>query len=284
MEREQNTTGTIDWNYWVQFDLWTLRQGTLLLVSFSPDYDFNAFVAGNFPMAIEYRRIRGLAEASVASGMLVPHDPQVLSEPQFVPQEFVAWATNKKITVPNGLHCLLEQGPDPQTATSVSSSEKFDWKKVPDLRWEEIKIRFLSNTAVSITARDHTERKTYIELGFKNAGRRVETPIASWIVLREYFAKKEVRRNYEKKLKDRIKDIRIRFREFFGIKENPFHGYSIGRWEPKFTVEYQTPGEGQDCPPEFVEYDDNLANSESNHHPFDEEDDDAGRFLRDKKI
>ena len=108
-------------------------------------------------------------------------------------------------------------------------------------------------------------------------------PIQAWIVLREYYAKERVLRRYEKKLGDRIKDIRIRFRAFFGIEENPFYRFANGRWEPKFTVEYQTPSAGQDNPPQFVPFDDNREYPDSNNNNFDEEDDPADRFLRNKK-
>ena len=129
MEREQKTAVSINWKHWVQLDLWTLRQGTLLLLSLPPDHVSDALMAGNFPEAVEYRNIRSLAEASVTFGILVPHDPQVLSEPQFVPQEFVAWADSKKIDVPDDLHCFLGRNPKPVAVTSVASSPSREQQK-----------------------------------------------------------------------------------------------------------------------------------------------------------
>ena len=247
MERGQKTAVSIDWAHWAQIDLWTLRQGTLLLVSLPPDHVSDALMAGSFPELIECRRIRSLAEASVASGALVPHDPQVLSEPQFVPREFVAWADSKKIAVPDHLHCLLEQGPNLEKVTSVSSSKKTDRKNYSDYKWEEITITVTSDNVVRIGARGQSKKHTGEELGFADGrvGDKLTMVWGQLLVLARFngeLTNKDMAQygiKESEQFKQRISALRKRLREWFDIDNDPFYRYKEGN-EVKTRNSYKT--------------------------------------------
>src|SRR5262249_19532987 len=132
----------------------------------------------------------------------------------------------------------------------------------PDLGWEEVTIRFVSDTAVQIRAGDVSRDYTFAEAGFKD-GRSAEKPDKLWLLLR-VFARVdgELTREMLQKLaenpgrppapvkklaenigrapaavKTAVKELRKRLCALVGIDDDPFHPYwKVKAYKVKFTL------------------------------------------------
>ena len=112
-----------DWDYWKKFDLWTLGQAVCLICECDPA----ELESGSHPLSPhlnsrvyddskskELRRLYDLAVNSLESGTLRPADQweqkfrQDLQK-KIKPSQFIAWADNKGISVPDEIKDFKEQ-------------------------------------------------------------------------------------------------------------------------------------------------------------------------------
>jgi hypothetical protein len=118
---------------------------------------------------------------------------------------------------------------------------------LPDLRWDEVTIRFVSDTAVRIRVRDVTLVCTFAEAGFKDR-RRAEKPDTLWQLLlglaRMNGELKWGSQNQVKNIgrtpdavKKAVEGLRKRLCDLVGITEDPFHPYRRHKaYKVKFTL------------------------------------------------
>jgi hypothetical protein len=118
----------------------------------------------------------------------------------------------------------------------------------PGLRWEEVTLQFVSDTALRVRARDASEVYTFAEIGFKD-GRSAERPDKLWLLLR-VFARENGALTWRRSsglvkdigltsaaVKTAVKELRKRLRAVLGIEADPFYPYrKVGAYKVKFAL------------------------------------------------
>jgi len=118
----------------------------------------------------------------------------------------------------------------PKTATSSPFP--------PDLLWEKVMIRLISDDMIGISTKDIKQRKYHFaKIGFDDE-RKGNEPDSRWELLKILIKEGELSwANAEKPdlVKKGIQDIRTRLRDATGIEDDPFKAYRAKKtYEPKF--------------------------------------------------
>jgi hypothetical protein len=118
----------------------------------------------------------------------------------------------------------------------------------PSTTWADVSIRFLSDFRIQITALKWSEPLNFAEAGFEDA--RNEVPNLAWKVLRDLAIKSgELQRptgpGAERKrlvrLEKSVEAIRKRFKQLFGIDDDPFFPYrEVKCYRTKFKISFPT--------------------------------------------
>lgn len=115
---------------------------------------------------------------------------------------------------------------------------------LPELRWEEVTIVFVSDDSVRVSARDVRETYLFSEMGFKDR-RKGDRPDSRWAFLRELAAHegridwqtKSLSSEQRNRAEKAISTVRKRLKTLMGIEEDPFHLYrSRKAYETRFTL------------------------------------------------
>jgi hypothetical protein len=110
-----------------------------------------------------------------------------------------------------------------------------------DLRWDEIRIQFISDTAARISAREVSRVYNFGELGFTDR-RTADSPDTLWGALLAFATRNgEVSWNdapaNPKRFKPYVKELRKRLRAIFGIDGDPFEDYRKAKaYRTKFVI------------------------------------------------
>jgi hypothetical protein len=104
--------------------------------------------------------------------------------------------------------------------------------KIEGLRWEEVRITFVSNYAVRITARGQNLRMNYVDMGFADR-RKTDLPDSRWVILREMacnggsinWESRWVLPKDRNKVSSAISEISRRLVDILKISERPFEPY-----------------------------------------------------------
>ena len=123
--------------------------------------------------------------------------------------------------------------PVKKTSTLFSHKEKTVFPKVDSLKWEDIKITFISHESVRISAKKINRQYHFIEIGFGNK-HHPDIPSKRWEFLKEIARNGGIARpkdNLDVKVGIRngvkaISDIRKTLRKFFNLGGEPFHPYA----------------------------------------------------------
>ena len=154
----------------------------------------------------------------------------------------------KEFATTIGRHPETLFGPRAPGATVTAAQTNNVFQTMGGLKWEEIKVVFVSETEVRVTAGGKRKRLTYIDLRFQDRRQAGVPPIQAWGLLLDFYARGREYREYRGNRKAQIVQIRERFRKYFGIKANPFYPYSNNRWIPKFDLSFERQPAGDEYP------------------------------------
>jgi hypothetical protein len=150
-----------------------------------------------------------------------------------------------------------------ETVPTAQQKNKEPFSQMPDLRWDDITITFVSNDSVKIQARNKAKTFLYADLGFRDA-RKGDLPTKAWDFL-ELLAEKggqidfntlrssrraslgerensEAAQCFNAKNKIRVRELRKKLRTFFGIKADPFYSYKkCLSYKPIFSLKDERP-------------------------------------------
>jgi hypothetical protein len=100
--------------------------------------------------------------------------------------------------------------------------------EMPNLKWEEIVITFISNDSIRIQARNSTKITHYVDMGFRDK-RKGDLPTKAWDFLKNLAENGgEISysgNSYNSKNKIRAKELRKILRNYFKIEADPFYQY-----------------------------------------------------------
>lgn len=145
-------------------------------------------------------------------------------------------AIKEKVLTASTFLNLAKTGLEPEKKdTPVSTPQKqgktkdvIHFPTPPGTQWHEVKISFIDNENVKISARDVTEKKNYAEMGFKD--KKTCKPVKSWEILLSFSENQYLMypHNIKSKIEKSIQDLRKRLKAYFGIQDDPIileHGY-----------------------------------------------------------
>lgn len=98
------------------------------------------------------------------------------------------------------------------------------------LRWEEVKIEFVSNDSIKVTGRGVSKRYLFVEIGFRD-GRRGDRPIPLWSTFQKLAEQDGAikwnlwRATTSRATSKAMSRIRKLLQEFMGIEDDPFRPY-----------------------------------------------------------
>jgi hypothetical protein len=93
--------------------------------------------------------------------------------------------------------------------------------------WADVLVRFTGDFDAQISARDHTEVRTYVEMGFEDRrGKRSSKPDRNWVVLRDFAERDGAIQSTKEaaewpKLEKAVQSINARLKEVFGMLDSP---------------------------------------------------------------
>jgi hypothetical protein len=135
---------------------------------------------------------------------------------------------------------ILKQKPEPNTENAHTAAQGSSGATASGERlvrsfptpygstWSDIVIRFTSDFQVQIRARDQTEVRTYIEMGFEDRrkGNRRSKPDGNWEILKKFAELNgkihaTERADNWKKLEKSVQEINKRLKGLFGFNDRP---------------------------------------------------------------
>jgi len=159
-----------------------------------------------------------------------------LFDAKIEPYDFLAWAKDEGITIPEELLSILDNRP-----TTISKTPDFP----PDTKWEDMTWVYLSNEMVRIDAKNVSKKYTCFHLGFTDK-RKGDTPDTRWAILINFAENNgEIGWSNETKINEKarqtliaaVRDIRKKLKKFFNINDDPFYPYrSTHSYKTKFTI------------------------------------------------
>jgi len=116
---------------------------------------------------------------------------------------------------------------------------------LPDLRWEEVSMAFISDTEIKVRARDQIKKYRFDHIGFKN--KKSDKPNILWWFLRALAEKGgelswDNSGSYESPLnpnqvQSNVKRLRKTLCKFMDIEDDPFYPYrEVKAYKAKFTI------------------------------------------------
>jgi len=138
----------------------------------------------------------------------------------------------------------MKKRPQRITIEPLPQKNANQFQQIPDLKWEEVTISFISKDSIKTQARDKTKIVHWLDLGLRD-GRKGDLPKKAWDTLIELAENNgAITWNLNcanPKIKIRIKELRKTLRSYFGITEDPFYSYKkCGAYKARFSIRDDT--------------------------------------------